>query len=101
MKKDCKDLIIYYEDKSIIIVYKDGGLLTINNDKNEKNLYSTVFKYLHKKNQKIFVVHRLDKDTSGIVIFAKNLKTKEYLQNNWDKVSREYIAVVHGNVKDE
>ena len=101
MKKDCKDLIIYYEDKSIIIVYKDGGLLTINNDKNEKNLYSTVFKYLHKKNQKIFVVHRLDKDTSGIVIFAKNLKIKEYLQNNWDKVSREYIAVVHGNIKDE
>ena len=60
-----------------------------------------VFDYLHKKNQKIFVVHRLDKDTSGIVVFAKSETVKEKLQNNWDNVERNYIAVVHGITKEE
>ena len=55
-----------------------------------------VFDYLHKKNQKIFVVHRLDKDTSGLVIFAKSEKVRDNLQLNWDSVKREYIAIVHG-----
>ena len=64
------------------------------------NLYSFVYDYLHKKNQKVFVVHRLDADTSGIVIFAKSEKVKENLQLNWENVKREYIAIVHG-ITDE
>jgi 23S rRNA pseudouridine1911/1915/1917 synthase len=53
------------------------------------------------KNSKIFVVHRLDKDTSGLVVFAKLETIKNKLQDNWDKVNREYIAIVEGKTKDK
>ena len=94
MKKE--KLKIYYEDKNLIVVYKKSGIPTIKSDNYRDNLYSMVFDYLHKKNQKIFVVHRLDKDTSGLVIFAKSEKVRDNLQLNWDNVKREYIAIVHG-----
>ena len=99
MKKN--RLNIVYEDKHLLIVNKPGNLLTINTSKNEKNLYSEVFDYLHKKNQKVFIVNRLDKDTRGIVVFAKSEKVKNMLQDSWDKVIRKYIAVVHGNSENE
>jgi len=99
MKK--KKLDILYEDKHLIVVYKKSGLPTIKSDNYKYNLYSEVFDYLHKKNQKIFVVHRLDKDTSGIVVFAKDEKSKNILQENWDYTTRNYIAIVHGQTKDK
>lgn len=92
-----KKLNILYEDKYLIIVYKRHGLLTISRDNhNDLNLYDEVKEYEKKKNpkNKIFIVHRLDKDTSGLVLFAKNEKIKYALQNNWDKVIRKYYAVV-------
>ena len=52
---------------------------------------------MHKKNQRVFIVHRLDADTSGIVLFAKNETVRNNLQVNWDSVIREYICIVHGN----
>ena len=94
-------LEILFEDKHLIIVNKSGNMPTIKSDIYKDNLYSEVYEYLHKKNQKIFVVHRLDKDTSGIVVFAKSETVKEKLQNNWDNVERNYIAVVHGITKEE
>jgi len=45
---------------------------------------------------KIFIVHRLDKDTSGLIIFAKNQKIQKYLQSNWYETQREYLAIVEG-----
>ncbi|UKI57498.1 MAG: pseudouridine synthase [Clostridium sp.] len=54
-----------------------------------------------KRIKKVFVVHRLDKDTSGIVVFAKSERVKESLQNTWDYIERNYIAVVHGITKDK
>ena len=55
----------------------------------------------HKSN-KIFIVHRLDKDTSGVVLFAKTEEIKKELQNNWnDLADREYIAILEGNLKEE
>lgn len=96
-----KKLNILYEDKYLIIVYKRHGLLTISRDNhNDLNLYDEVKEYEKKKNprNKIFIVHRLDKDTSGLVIFAKNEKIKYALQNNWDKVIRKYYAVVEKEV---
>ena len=92
---------ILYEDPDIIVVEKPSGLLTIATEKEKNNtLYHYVGEYLRKrkKNAKVFVVHRLDKDTSGIVLFAKNPKIKEQLQKNWQtwvKV-REYQAIVVG-----
>ena len=69
----------------------------------QNNLYSEVYDYLHKKNQKVFVVHRLDANTSGLVVLAKDEKTKNKLQENWNEyVSlREYVAVVHGKLKNK
>ena len=95
MKKSNK-LKIYYEDKCLLVVYKDSNLPTIKSEKYNNSLYSEVYDYLHKKNQKVFVVHRLDKDTSGLVIFAKDEKVKKILQDNWDSTIRKYYALVHG-----
>lgn len=96
-----KKLNILYEDKYLIIFYKRHGLLTISRDNhNDLNLYDEVKEYEKKKNprNKIFIVHRLDKDTSGLVLFAKNEKIKYALQNNWNKVIRKYYAVVEKEV---
>ena len=99
MKKKEK-LKILFEDKNLLIVNKPSGLPTIKSEKYRNSLYSEVFDYLHKKNQKVFIVHRLDADTSGIVVFAKNEKIKDNLQLNWDNVSRKYLTIVHGQTKD-
>lgn len=95
---------ILFEDEHIIVVNKPSGLLTIATEKEkERTLYHIVREYLVSKNRqsKIFIVHRLDKDTSGIVIFAKDEKTKNKLQENWNEyvTLREYVAIVHGKMK--
>ena len=97
-----KDINIIYEDKDIIVIDKPYNLLTISNGR-EISLYNLVSEYVKKnnKNNKIFIVHRLDKDTSGLVVFAKNIKTKNYLQSNWNKVERKYKAIVIGITKDK
>ena len=102
MKK--KKLDILYEDKFIIIVNKPSNLLTISTAKEkERTLFHYVYDYLKQKHKsnKVFIVHRLDKDTSGIVVLAKDEKTKFYLQDNWDKFKRGYVAVVNGKVKNK
>lgn len=96
-----KKLDIIYEDKEILVINKEPNLLTIATDKRETNtLYNEVSEYVKKQypKNKVFIVHRLDKDTSGIVIFAKTMKMKKYLQDNWVSVKREYIAIVKGKM---
>jgi len=95
---------ILFEDDHIIVVNKPSGLLTIaTNKEKEKTLYHIVREYLvsKDKNARVFIVHRLDKDTSGIVVLAKDEKTKNKLQENWNEyvTLREYVAVVHGQLK--
>ena len=97
---------ILFEDNHIIVVNKPSGLLTIATAKEkEKTLYHIVREYLVSKDKyaKVFIVHRLDKDTSGIVVLAKDEKTKNKLQENWNDfvTLREYVAVVHGNLKNK
>ena len=92
---------IVYEDDYIIVVNKPGGLLTIATSKEkEKTLYHYVSNYLKEKNKnnKVFIVHRLDKETSGIVLFAKDEKTKNMFQKDWNELVsiRGYYALVHG-----
>ena len=95
---------IIYEDNDIIVIDKPSGLLTIASNK-EKNrtAYNIIREYLTKtdKNNKIFIIHRLDKDTSGVIIFAKNLTTKSLFQNSWNKnvILKEYVAVIEGHIK--
>lgn len=97
---------ILFEDDHIIVVNKPSGLLTIATDNEKYNtLYHIVRNYLVSKNRnnRIFIVHRLDKDTSGVIIFAKDERTKNMLQDNWnDYVKlREYICVVHGKLEEK
>lgn len=102
MKKNKLDII--YEDKSIIVINKPSHMLTISTDnEKEKTLFHEVLMYERRKNKnnKIFIVHRLDKDTSGLIVFAKSLEIKNKLQDNWDRFKREYVAVVHGVTKDK
>jgi RluA family pseudouridine synthase len=96
---------IIYQDKHLIIVNKPYNLLSMASLKEkEKTLYHEVLMYektKHKSN-KIFIVHRLDKETGGLMLFAKDEKTKKIMQDNWDKVNRKYFALVNGSVlKDE
>ena len=95
---------IIFEDSHIIVVNKPSGLLTIaTKNEKEKTLYHIVRDNIKKndKKQKLFIVHRLDKDTSGIVIFAKDEKMKNKLQENWnDYVKlREYVGIAYGKKK--
>lgn len=98
-----KKIKIIYEDKYLIIVNKPAGEFTISRDNHyDNNLYDEVKEYVKKQNpkNKIFIVHRLDKDTSGLVLFAKNEKVKYDLQSNWQNVERKYYAVVIGKLNE-
>ncbi len=99
------NLDIIYEDEYFFVINKPAGLLSISTTKEkEKTAYHLVRVFIknRKKNDKIFVLHRLDKDTSGILVFVKDNTLKNLLQNNWDKYvkTREYVALVTGNVKN-
>lgn len=99
------NLDIIYEDEYFLVIDKPAGLLSISTTKEkEKTAYHLVRDFIKNRNRsdKIFVLHRLDKDTSGVLVFIKNNTLKNLLQNNWDKYvkTREYIALVTGEVKD-
>ncbi|MBN1625633.1 MAG: RluA family pseudouridine synthase [Deltaproteobacteria bacterium] len=96
-----KGLEIIYEDSAVIAVDKPPGMLTMGTEKEkERTAYFAVTDYVRKgcaKSQnRIFIVHRLDRETSGIVIFAKTEKAKFYLQDHWKDTRKKYLAVVHG-----
>lgn len=92
---------ILYEDNNIIVISKPSGLLTVATSK-EKELtaYHFVREYLRTKNKsaKVFVIHRLDKDTSGVLMFAKDEYSKKVFQEKWNEIvkTRQYVAVVSG-----
>jgi tRNA pseudouridine32 synthase/23S rRNA pseudouridine746 synthase/23S rRNA pseudouridine1911/1915/1917 synthase len=92
---------IVHEDRDIIVVDKPAGLLTISTDREKsRTAYFILTDYVRKGSAKsrnrIFIVHRLDRDTSGILIFAKNEDAKLRLQNQWQDTKKQYLAVVHG-----
>lgn len=106
-RRNPKDLPIIYEDDDIIAIDKPSGLLSVASDREKgRTAYRLVSDYVtsRDRNKRIFVVHRLDEDTSGVLIFAKNYKTKEALQNAWGSIVsvRAYYAVVEGeDIPDE
>lgn len=94
-------LKLVYEDDDIIVVNKGYGLLSMGNDKvKEGTAYTILRDYLKWQDprNKLFIVHRLDRDTSGLMVFAKSIEAKENLQHNWNNMvlSRKYLAVVEG-----
>lgn len=98
-KKANNNINIIYEDNDIIVIDKPSKILTISN-KNEKvnTLYRMVSDYLKKEHKKVFIIHRLDFDTSGIIMFAKNQRVQKLYQDNWNDLAkiREYTAIVDG-----
>jgi len=98
-------LQIVYEDDEIIVVNKGYGLLSIGTDtKNEGTAYWILRDYVKRKDprNKIFIVHRLDQHTSGLMMFAKTIQAKEAMQHNWNNMvlERRYIAIVEGGEID-
>ena len=94
-------LVILYEDRDVLVVDKPAGLLTMGTDSDKTRtayffLTDYVRKGYSKSRNRIFIVHRLDRETSGIVIFAKNVETKIRLQDRWKDTEKKYLAVVHG-----
>lgn len=94
---------LVYEDDDIIVVNKGYGLLSMGTDKvKEGTAYSILREYLKWKDprNKLFIVHRLDQHTSGLMMFAKNEQAKETMQHNWNNMvlNRKYLAVVEGKV---
>lgn len=99
-------LNILYEDDDIIVVDKPSGVLTVGTDKHEDNtLYREVSYYVKQKkvSNRIFIVHRLDKDTSGIILFCKNQKLKRMFQDYWNELvlKREYVGITEGVPKQK
>jgi len=96
-----KGIVIIYEDRDIIVVDKPPGLLTIGTDKEKsRTAYFILTDYVRKgqakSRKRVFIVHRLDRDTSGILVFAKTPEAKHFLQSHWEETTKKYLAVVHG-----
>lgn len=97
-------LTILHEDEHLIVVNKDAGLLSIASE-HEKDLtaYRQLTAHVRKgnANKRIFVVHRLDRDTSGVMMFAKSENVQQKLQNSWQDIVKErtYTALVEGAVR--
>lgn len=103
-KHQPRGLSILYEDRDILVVDKVCGLLTIGTEREkEQTAYFLLTDYVKKGNERsrsrIFIVHRLDRDTSGILIFAKSEQAKNFLQDNWKEFEKKYYAVVHGQLQ--
>lgn len=98
-----KGLTILHEDEDILVVDKIQGLLTMGTDREkEKTAHFLLNEYVKKGNarsrNRVFIVHRLDRETSGVLIFAKSEEAKLFLQDNWQDFSKNYVAVVHGKL---
>ncbi len=96
-----KGLVIIYEDRDILVVDKPPGLLTIATDtEKSRTAYFILTDYVRRgcarSKNRIFIVHRLDRETSGILIFAKSEDAKLRLQSQWKDTKKKYLAVVHG-----
>ena len=94
---------ILHEDNEIIVVEKPSGLLTIGTDRDKSRTVHTILnEYVRKGNprskNRIYVVHRLDRETSGILVFAKNEIAKNFLQENWQVFEKYYYTIVHGTI---
>ncbi len=97
------NLDIIYEDDDMIVINKPSGLLSMATDRQkEKTAYHLVREYLQQssKQARVFIVHRLDQDTSGVLLFAKNEKFKHLLQESWNDLVkvRGYLAIIEGTM---
>jgi tRNA pseudouridine32 synthase/23S rRNA pseudouridine746 synthase/23S rRNA pseudouridine1911/1915/1917 synthase len=98
-----KGLTILHEDKDVIVVEKPCGLLTMGSDRDKTRTVHTILnEYIRKgdprSKNRIYIVHRLDRETSGILIFAKSEEAKKFLQGDWQATDKQYLTVVYGSL---
>jgi len=101
-----RGLSIVFEDQYLIVIEKQEGVLSIATEKQkDNNAYSTLSNYVKKQSlgNRIFIVHRLDRETSGLMIFAKSERVQKLLQESWNDTieERTYLAVTEGPVEKE
>lgn len=99
-------LPIIYEDNEMIVINKPSGLLSIASDKEKgSTAYRMLMDYVQQKDKhnRIYVVHRLDEDTSGVLMVVKNQKLQQALQDDWNNLvtKRGYYAIVEGILKEK
>lgn len=97
---------LVYEDDDILVVNKGYGVLSMGTDQvKEGTVYSEMRKYVKAHNPKaqVFIVHRLDRDTSGLMMLAKSRIAKDNLQHNWNNMvlNRKYVAVLEGELEGD
>ena len=97
--------LIIYEDEYFIAINKPNGLLSVQSDNDTESAYKYVSEYLKKKDPKVrpYVLHRIDKETSGVLVFAKDIKVHSMLKGHWneDVSLREYYAIINGKLDEK
>ena len=100
-----KHIKIVYEDKDVIVIEKQPGILSMASSPNQFCIKTILDEYFHKRHFKCtaHVVHRLDRETSGLMIYAKNIEIAQILENNWHDIvyDRRYVAVLCGSMEQE
>ena len=98
-------LRIVYEDRWLIVVEKQPGILSMAAGHSSLNVKSVLDDYFRKSHQKCraHVVHRLDRDTSGLMVYAKDIDTEQVLEHNWHDIvyDRRYVAVLSGEMEED
>ena len=97
---------VWFEDAHLMVIDKPSGLLSIaSNAEDERTAYVLLTNYLRGNNQKgrerVWIVHRLDKETSGLMVFAKTPEAKEFLQCHWEENEKHYEAVIEGRLQNK
>ncbi len=97
---------VHFEDATLIVIEKPENLLSIASEgEKEKTAYFQLTEYLRRGNphgrERVFIVHRLDRETSGLMVFAKTPEAKDALQTGWDRAEKTYQAVVEGRLPEE
>ena len=99
-------LKILYEDAYIIVVEKKEGLLSVATERQkERTAQHILMDYVKRKNRanRIYVIHRLDRETSGIMMYAKDVQTQHTFRDDWHSIvtDRRYVAVVKGDMEED
>ena len=97
-----RELKLVFEDQWLVVVEKPAGLLSISTGRGQEK-ETTAYSILKDHFGELFIVHRLDRDTSGLIVFAKDHDTKLSLQENWYEavLERKYTAILEGRIDDE
>ncbi len=99
-------LTVLHEDADILVVVKPPGLLTVGTDaEKSRTAYFVLTEYVRggvpRSRNRIFIVHRLDRETSGILVFARSEAAKRHLQDHWGETRKQYLAVVRGRCEKD